>query len=151
MNFNLDLEYLFCWHKQKKCFLWTMETAQSAENHGDGWGLNWYLDERYIHQFQPEPTHKSTSSSRSTEFKDILSWNLSQIITKTIPVSTGIVISYAMKRGISFSIWWKVSGSNNGDNRVNGDNKNNAVSDIFFSWLIFVSSFSFYCSFCLSF
>ena len=40
---------------------------------------------------------KFTSSSRSTEFTDILP---SQIIKKTVPNSTRIVISYAMKQGI---------------------------------------------------
>ena len=49
------------------------------------------------------PLTKFTSSSRSTEFKDILRWNISQMITKTIPISTRIVISYAIKRGIP---WW---------------------------------------------
>ena len=43
------------------------------------------------------PLTKFTSSSRSTEFKDILPWNISQMITKTIPISTRIVINYAMK------------------------------------------------------
>ena len=38
-----------------------------------------------------------TSSSRSTEFKDILPWNILQMITKTIPISMKIVISYAMR------------------------------------------------------
>ena len=40
------------------------------------------------------PLTKFTSSSRSTKFKDILSWNISQIISKTVPSSTRIVISY---------------------------------------------------------
>ena len=44
---------------------------------------------------------KFTRSNRSTNFKDILSWNISQIITKTVPISTRIVISYAMKWDIS--------------------------------------------------
>ena len=48
------------------------------------------------------PLTKFTSSSRSTEFKDILPWNISQMITKTIPISTRIVIIYAMKQGILF-------------------------------------------------
>ena len=38
-----------------------------------------------------------TSSSKSTEFKDILPWNISQMITNTFPISTRIVFSYAMK------------------------------------------------------
>ena len=37
------------------------------------------------------------NSSRSTEFKDILTWNISQMIMKTVPISKRIVISYAMK------------------------------------------------------
>ena len=45
---------------------------------------------------------KFISSIRSTEFKDTLPWNISQMITKTIPIRTRIVISYAMKRGILF-------------------------------------------------
>ena len=28
---------------KKKWFLWTMAVAQAAENHGDDWGLTWYL------------------------------------------------------------------------------------------------------------
>ena len=59
---------------------------------------------------------KFASSSRSTKFKDILLCNISQMITKTIPISTRIVISYAMKRGIPLWIWWKVSG--NWDNNM---------------------------------
>ena len=40
---------------------------------------------------------KSTSSSRLTEFKDILPWNISQMTIKTVQFSTRIVLSYAMK------------------------------------------------------
>ena len=42
------------------------------------------------------PLRKFTSSTRSTKFKDILLWNISQMITKTIPISTRIVIRYVM-------------------------------------------------------
>ena len=51
------------------------------------------------------PLTKLTSSSRSIEPKDILQWNISQIIMKTIPISMGIAISYAMKWGILLWIW----------------------------------------------
>ena len=44
----------------------------------------------------------STSNSRSTKSEDFLLWNISQVITKTISISTRIVISYAVKRGVSF-------------------------------------------------
>ena len=63
------------------------------------------------------PLTMFTSSSTSTEFKDILSWNISQeMITKTIPISTRIVISYAVKQGILFWIYWEVNG--NWDNNM---------------------------------
>ena len=42
------------------------------------------------------PLTKFTSRRRSTEFKDILPWNTSQMIIKTIPISTRIVISYSL-------------------------------------------------------
>ena len=41
---------------------------------------------------------KFTSSSRNTTFKDILSWNISQMIPKTIPIRTNIVISFHWSR-----------------------------------------------------
>ena len=50
------------------------------------------------------PLKKFNISGRITEFKDILSWSISQMITKTIPISMRIVISYAMKRGIPLGI-----------------------------------------------
>ena len=52
---------------------------------------------------------KFTSSTRSTEFKDIFPWNISQMIMKTILISTRIVISHAMKQGILFWLPWKVN------------------------------------------
>ena len=57
------------------------------------------------------PLTKYTSSRRSTKLKDILQWNISQMITKTIPMSTRIVISYGVKRCIPLWIWWKVNGN----------------------------------------
>ena len=57
------------------------------------------------------PLTKFTSSSRSTEFKDILPWNISQMIAKTIPINKRIVISHVMKWGIWFWVWWKVDGN----------------------------------------
>ena len=44
------------------------------------------------------PLTEFTSSSRSTEFKDILLRSISQMITKTVLISTRIVTSYAMKQ-----------------------------------------------------
>ena len=53
---------------------------------------------------------KFPSSGRSTEFKDILPCNISEIITKTVPISTRIVINYTITQSIWFWVWWKVSG-----------------------------------------
>ena len=62
------------------------------------------------------PFTKFASSSWSTEFKDILPWNILQMNMKTIPISMRIVISYAMKREILFWVYWKVNG--NCDNMI---------------------------------
>ena len=48
------------------------------------------------------PLTKFPTSNRSTDFKDILPWNISQINTKTTSISTTIVISYPMKQGFLF-------------------------------------------------
>ena len=52
---------------------------------------------------------KFSSSSRSTMFKDILPWNISQMITKTFPINTRTAISYVLKWGILSWIIWKVN------------------------------------------
>ena len=52
---------------------------------------------------------KFTSSSRSTDFKNILTWNISQIITKTVPISTRIVKSNERRWGIPLWISWKIN------------------------------------------
>ena len=88
-----------------------MAAAQAAENHG--WvrlDLILSMRDTYINS-NLNPLTKFTSSSRSTKFKDILPWNISQVITKAIPISTRIVISYAMKWSILLWSWWKVSGN----------------------------------------
>ena len=59
---------------------------------------------------------KFTSSSRSTAFKDILPWIISQMITKT-STSMRIVINYAVKRDIPLWIWWWLN--RNWDNNMN--------------------------------
>ena len=53
------------------------------------------------------PLTKITSSSKRTQFKDILHVT-SLKWSKTIPISTRIVISNAVKQGIQLgSVWWK--------------------------------------------
>ena len=51
---------------------------------------------------------KFSSNSRRTALKDILSWNISQMMTRTILISTRIVVSWVMKRGTPLSVSRKV-------------------------------------------
>ena len=46
-----------------------------------------------------KPLTQFTGSSRTTEFKDILPWSISNMMTNAISISTRIVISNAMKQG----------------------------------------------------
>ena len=109
-NFNFRFRrFILLVQTEKKFYkLWQQHKQLKTMEISEVWPDTY--DEGYIHQFQPEPTHKFTSSSsRSTKFKDILPWNISEMITKTISISTRIVISYAMKWGIPFQVYWKVN------------------------------------------
>ena len=76
------------------------------------WGFDLIFSMRYMYiNSNLNPLTKLTSSNRSRELKDILPWKISQMITKTIPISTRIVINYAMKRDIPLWISWKVNGN----------------------------------------
>ena len=55
------------------------------------------------------PFAKCLSSSRSTEFEDIIPWNISKIILKTAAIIARIIISNVMKWGILLRIWWKTN------------------------------------------
>ena len=119
MNFTSDSEDLFCWDKQKKNYfyeLWQQHKQLKTIEMSAAWPDTY--DEGYNINSNLNPLTKFTTSSRSTEFKDILPWNVSQMITKTIPIRTRIVISYAMKRGIPFWVYWEVNG--NWDNKWSG-------------------------------
>ena len=48
------------------------------------------------------PLTKFFSGSRNTKFENILPWNISQMIMKTIPSSMGIIISNVITQGIPF-------------------------------------------------
>ena len=65
-----------------------------------------------------DPLTKFTSSSRSTEFKDILPWNISQLIKKNISISMRTVVSFAMKWDILFWVYWRVNGNCNNMIRI---------------------------------
>ena len=74
--------------------LWEQQNLLKSMEMSEAWRDTFY--EGYVHQFQPEPIIKLSSSS----FKDVLPRKISQMITKTVRISTRIVISYAMKWGI---------------------------------------------------
>ena len=89
-----------------------MTAAQAAENHGDEVRLDLILSMRDIYiNSNLNPLTKFTSSSRSTKFKDIVTWNISQMIMKTIPISTRIVIRNEMEWGIPLRMLWKINGN----------------------------------------
>ena len=102
-EFPLDSKDLFSWYKQKMWILSTMAAAQAAENHGDEWGLTWYLRWR-MHSSIPTLTHSQNSLAEA----EVLLCNIPQVITKTTPISMRIVKSYGMKWAIPFWVWWKV-------------------------------------------
>ena len=72
LNFTLESEDLSFWYKRKKWFLWTMAAAQAAENHGDEWGLTWYL-QWGIYTSIPTWTHSQNSLAAA----EALSWKMS--------------------------------------------------------------------------
>ena len=85
-------------------------SSMSYSSNLSSWKLKSYVkleliyDEGYIHWFQLGPTHKISTSSRSTKFRDILLWSISQLTTKTVQISMRIVVSSPMKRAVFFRI-----------------------------------------------
>ena len=86
-----------------------MTAAQANENHGDEWDLTWYFLWG-IYTSVPTWTH-SQNSLAVVEAPSLKTWPrmISQMITKTIPISTQIVIIYEMKWGNLLWISWKVN------------------------------------------
>ena len=80
LNVTLDSEDLFCWCKRKKkdfYDLWQQhKQLKTMEVRLD---LIFTMRDTYINS-NLNPLIKFPSSSRSTEFKDILPWNISQMI-----------------------------------------------------------------------
>ena len=107
LTFTLESEDLFFWYKKKKVI--SMNYCSSISNWKQWrwlrFDLIFSMRNIYINS-NLNPLTKLTSSNRSTELKDILTWNISQMITKTIPISMGIVISYVMKQ--SMESQWKL-------------------------------------------
>ena len=59
------------------------------------------ISDIYIH-LKLGPLAEFGINSRNTELKDILSWNISQMITKTVQITTRIAKCCPMKRSIPF-------------------------------------------------
>ena len=104
LNFTLELgDYPFS--TNKKVISMNYGSSKSSQKLWSWVRLDLIFSMRNIHiNSNLNPLTKFTSSSASTEFKDILPWNISQMIMKTIPISTRIVISYVMKKGIPLLI-----------------------------------------------
>ena len=60
LNSTLGSEDLFCCYTQKKWLIWAITTAQGTKNHGDEWGLTWYLQCR-IYTSIPSCAHSQNS------------------------------------------------------------------------------------------
>ena len=135
LNFSLDSEDLSCWCKQKKRFLCTITAAQAAENYGDEWDVTLYLwwgiytsVPTWTHSqnslaaaeawslkischwtclkwSERLPHSQNSLVAAEIQFKDISPWKISQIITKTVPISTRIVINYTVKVSLMESQW----------------------------------------------
>ena len=88
LNLTLDADFIFCWWKQKQWFLCQQHKQLKIMEMSEAWP-DIYDDEYILIMF--------FSSSRSTKFKNILPWNISQMIMKTIPSSTRIIMSYEIK------------------------------------------------------
>ena len=107
LNFILDSQDLFCWYKKKVISL----NYGNSRSNIKPWRwvrLDLLLTMRDIY-INSNLNQLTKFTSRGTEFKDVFSWNISQMIRKTIPISTRIILSYAMKWSILFWVWWKVN------------------------------------------
>ena len=93
----------------KKVILWAIAAA-SSWNRSRWVRLDLIFTMRNIYiNSNLNPLTKFTGN-RSAEFKDITS-GIFQMIIKTFPISTRIVISHAMNRCIFFWVWRKVNGN----------------------------------------
>ena len=102
LNFTLNSEDLFCWFKWKKMIYisYGSRTSSWKPLRSVRLDLTFMMKDIYIISFL-KPFTKFTSSTRNTKFKDILLWSISQLITKTIPISTRIVINYGIETYIN--------------------------------------------------
>ena len=93
-NFTLDSEDLFCWYIKIKKVI--------SMNYGS---TTWTHSQNSLVAAEA-PSLKISSHGTS----------LNEMITNTTLINTRIVISYAMRQGIPFWVYWKVNG--NWDNNM---------------------------------
>ena len=105
--------FIFLIQTKKKGFyeLWQQHNQLKTMGMNKTWPD--IYNERSMHQFQ---LAKFSFSSKNTLFKAVFPWNISQMITKTAPISTRITISCAVKRCIHFWLWKKKK--ENGENSM---------------------------------
>ena len=106
LNFTLDSEVFSVGTNEKRDFY----NYGSSTNYWKPWrwmriNLILTMSDIYIN-YNLNPLTKFTSSS----------WNISHMITKTVPISKKIVVSYTMKGAYRLEFWWKVNG--NWDNNM---------------------------------
>ena len=106
VNFTLGSEDLFCWYKKKEVISINYGSSTRCWKPWKWVRFDPSLAMRDIYiNSNLNPLTKFPISTRSTEFKDILLWNISQMIKKTISISTRIVISHTMQWGILFWVY----------------------------------------------
>ena len=101
LNFTLDSEVFSVGTNEKRDFY----NYGSSTNYWKPWrwmriNLILAMSDIYIN-YNLNPLTKFTSSS----------WNISHMITKTVPISKKIVVSYTMKGAYRLEFWWKVDGN----------------------------------------
>ena len=85
-----------------------MTVVKVARNHGHESGLTWYFSWG-IYTSIPNWTNwkNALATAQALSFKRYLPLEHISNSQKTVPISKRIVITYAMKQGILFLVWWK--------------------------------------------
>ena len=108
LNFTLESEDLSFFVQTKKVISMNYGSSERSWKPRRWMRLDLIFSMRDIYiNSNPNPLTKFTSSSRSTELKDIFPWNISEMIMKTIPISTRIVIAMWWNRASHCEFDWK--------------------------------------------
>ena len=109
LNFTLDSDFYVGANKKSISMTYGSSTSSWKPWRWVRFDLILTMRDIYINSNLNPLTKFTSSNSRSTEFKYILPWNIYQMITKTIPISARIAISYAMKWSILLWVCCKVN------------------------------------------